>query len=44
MDAISMYDRGRWSSKPDTLATVVGLVLTVGLGSVPLVLLLAAVL
>ena len=44
MDAISMYDRGSWSSRPDTLRSVVALVVTVGLGLVPVALLLVVVL
>lgn len=44
MDAISMYDRGSWSSKSDTLPATVGLVFAVALGLVPLVLLLAVML
>ena len=44
MGAISMYDRGSWSSKSDTLPVMVGLVFAVALGLIPLVLLLAVML
>ena len=44
MDAISMHDRGSWSSQSETLPMAVGFVLAVVLGLVPLALLLVVIL